>query len=128
MKCLCAALSSDEGANWFQKLDDYDSDPLGKMIQLLQAVQQQKHLEILTPAELLSLNDLRENRNWWVHQCFTDTEKHVTFNKGKLRKPVYEDMLKRDFEKASKWEDKITEIGQAVVDKYCRDIILKMSW
>ena len=125
MKCLCAALCFGEGKNWFQKMDDFDSDPLGKMIQLLQAVQQQKQLELLTPEEILSLNDLRETRNWWVHQCFTNTEKCVTFSKGKLRKSMYEDMLKRDFDDALRWEERITEIELAAVDKYIRPDIMK---
>ena len=116
LKGLCALLLADEERGWFDRLEDYESDPLGKMIQEIQSLQVKKNCVLFSPEEFEALNTIRQSRNLWVHQCFVGYS-HVTFRNGIVRAP-YGEMLAADLNEAIYWDQKITEIGHTLFQQH----------
>ena len=111
LKGLCASLLADEERGWFDRLADYESDPLGKMIQEIKSLQAKKNCFLFSPEEFEALNTIRQSRNFWVHQCFIGYS-HVTFRNGIVRAP-YGGKLAADLNEAIDWDLKITEKGRS---------------
>ena len=44
IRAICAALLADEDRNWFDRLDDYETDALGKLIYQVQQIQIQNQI------------------------------------------------------------------------------------
>ncbi len=111
LRGICAALLSDEDRTWFDGLEIYETDALGKLIHEIQALQSKKQIEVLTLEEIKILSAIREERNYWVHQCFIGD---ITFSHGLLRKPEKAKNLCRDLQSAIEWDEKLTNIFQKV--------------
>ena len=86
LRGLCAALLKNEDRTWFNGLEIYETDAFGKLIHEIQALQVHKQIEVFTTEDIKYLSAIRQDRNYWVHQCFIgDTP--ITFSHGLLRKP-----------------------------------------
>ena len=116
-KSACAGLLADEEKGWFNRLDDYESDPFGKLIQKFKEIQRQKQLSILSQTDFVKLDELREKRNYWVHQCFGGQEP-IVFRNGNVRETKYVIKITQDFDDAVEWDKKITEVVRASVKNY----------
>ena len=117
LKGLCAALGTNKDENWFQRLDDYDLDPLGKMIQEIRDIQDQKQLDLFSPEDYQELSALRQRRNYWVHQCFVN-ESYIS-KKGEV-KGIKAKRITEDLRNARDWEEKITEIEHSILKRINR--------
>ena len=108
LKFLCAALLADREKGWIERLDDFNSDPFGALLHKIKEIQTQKHLEVLKEEDFAALNEIREKRNYWIHQCFSDNN-HVIFQRGQLRDSIYGKMIISDLETAIQWDEKLVE-------------------
>ena len=116
-KSACAGLLADEEKGWFNRLDDYESDPFGKLIQKFKEIQRQKQLSILSQADFVKLDELREKRNYWVHQCFGGQEP-IVFRNGNVRETKYAIKITQDLDDAVEWDEKITKVVKASVKSF----------
>ena len=116
LKGICAALDAEKEIDWFHGLDDHESDPLGKLLLEIHVLQQQRQMEFLKPEDFQGLDNLRQARNYWVHQCFAGNNGGISFKQnGELKKSEYGKRLRRDLHYAEEWEEKITKIGHSVL-------------
>lgn len=113
LKGICASLLADEERGWFDRLEDYESDPLGKMIQEIQSLQAKKNCILFSPEEYEALNTIRQSRNYWVHQCFVGSS-HVTFRNDIVKAP-FDKKLTNDLNEAIFWDQKLTEIERTII-------------
>ena len=119
LRFICAALLADEERTWFERLDDYGTDPMGKLIQELLDIQKSIGREWLTEAQISELNELRANRNYWCHQAFSGNI-HVTFRKDAakremiLKRPEFALKIVNDLNAAIEWDEKLTDVSRAI--------------
>ena len=119
LRFICATLLADEERTWFERLDDYGTDPLGKLIRKLVDIQNSIGREWLTDAETAELNALRANRNYWCHQAFSG-DIHVTFRKDAakremiLKRPEFALKIVNDLNAAIEWDEKLTDVSRAI--------------
>ena len=119
LRFICAALLADEERTWFERLDDYGTDPMGKLIQKLEEIQKSIDSEWLTKEEIAALNELRASRNYWCHKAFSG-ELHVTFKRDAvkremvLKRPEYAKKIAEDLDAAIKWDEKLTNVSRAI--------------
>ncbi len=106
LKTICAALLSDEERNWYQRLNDYESDPLGKLIRKIKKTQRQNGKEVLTPEDFKDLKNVQAARNYWAHQCFGALD-HVTFKNNIVKKKLFADRIEADLNQAIEWDDNL---------------------
>ena len=106
---ICAALLADQEKGWFERLDDYDGDPLGKLIRKTQESQTEKQETWLSPEDFRELDALSQARNFWTHECFK-LNHHVCFSKGIVRNQAYAKKLNSDLQNVMEWNEKLTEI------------------
>ena len=109
LRFICADLLADKERTWFERLDDYESDPFGLLIHKIKEIQSQKQIAALTQDDFDSLAELRKTRNYWVHQCF-GIHNPITFRNGEVRNKGYEDRINADFDKAVEWDEKLTKV------------------
>ena len=109
LKFICSALLTDSEKDWLERLVDFDSDPFGKLLNKIKDIQIQKHLEALKEDDFTALNEIRERRNYWIHQCFSRND-HVIFQRNLLRDTIYGKMIINDLETAMKWDEKLVEV------------------
>ena len=115
LRGICAALLTDEDRTWFDGLEIYETDAFGKLIHEIQALQTKKQIEYLIPEDIKNLSAIREERNYWVHQCFIgDTP--ITFSHGLVRKNENSIKLHRDLQNAIEWDEKLTNIFRKIAD------------
>jgi hypothetical protein len=128
LRFICAALLADEERTWFERLDDYGADPMGKLIWKLDEIQKSTGSEFLSEEDTAELNELRANRNYWCHQAFSG-ELHVTFKRDAvkremvLKRPEYAKKIEDDLDAAIKWDEKLTNVSHAIDAQ--KDIIRK---
>ena len=108
LKGICAAICADEDGNWFQRLDEYEPDPLGKMIQEIRVIQDRTRLDLFSSEDYQALSALRQTRNYWVHQCFVSSD-CVVFKNGEVKENKAK-KIKEDLRDAEDWKEKLTEI------------------
>lgn len=108
LKTICAGLLSDEERTWFDRLNDYDSDSLGKLIRKINKTQREKNTNLLTSKDFKALKTIRETRNYWAHQCF-GALKHVTFKNDTVKNPEYADRIMADLKKAEMMDQLLAE-------------------
>ncbi len=109
LKGICAALISETGKEWNEKLDEYESDPLGRLIYQLRSIQGNVNPAIFSEKEFDHLNSVREARNYWCHQCFSAPH-HVTFKNGSLRENAFRTRLICDLSEAIEMDRKLAKI------------------
>lgn len=108
LKVICSALLSDEERTWFDRLNDYESDPLGKLIRKIKKTQRQKNTGLLTTKDFKALKNIREARNYWAHQCFGALE-HVTFKNDAVKKQEYANRIITDLAEAEKLDQELSD-------------------
>ena len=109
LRFICADLLADKERTWFERLDDYESDPFGLLIHKIKEIQSQKQITALTQDDFDSLAELRKTRNYWVHQCF-GIHNPITFRNGEVRNKGYADRINADFDNAVEWDEKLTKV------------------
>ena len=114
LKGICATLLADEERGWFDRLSDYELDPLGKLIKELCTFQTQKQMGLLSQEDFESLEKLRETRNYWVHQCFSDNTTHVIFKNGNVRNPGHAQGLSCALNDAIAWDERLAEVARSL--------------
>lgn len=112
LRGICAGFLVDEDSNWFDRLGDYETDSLGLLLNIIQAVQEQGQLRLFSQDDFNALQELRKTRNYWAHQCFIGGSP-VVFPHGNVKRPEHAEKVVRDLEEAMKWEEKITKIGKS---------------
>jgi len=100
---------ADEDRDWFNRLDDYELDPFGKLLNEIKDYQQKKQKVLLSEDEIAKLKDIRKTRNYWVHQCFGFRDQ-VSFRKGNVRDPKLAQKILVDLAETEEWEEKLTNI------------------
>ena len=108
LKVICAGLLSDEERTWFDRLNDYESDPLGKLIRKIKKTQRQKNMGLLTTKDFKALKSIREARNYWAHQCFGALE-HVTFKNDAVKNQEYANRILADLNAAETVDQELAD-------------------
>ena len=114
LRFICADFLADKDRDWFDRLDDYESDPLGLLIQKTKDIQKQKQITILTQDDFVKLDELRNRRNYWVHQCFGGI-RPVIFKKGKVKSSEDVKNITFDLNEAMAWSQKLAGIRKPVI-------------
>ena len=112
MKFMCAGFLADEEKGWYERIFDYDSDPFGVLIQNIRKLQKETHNILLSDKDLAKLDEIREKRNYWIHQCFGGMNP-IIFYEGRLRHQGYAKKLLDDLNEAIEWDAKFVEIARA---------------
>ena len=107
LKYICASLLADEQKGWFERLNDLESDPFGMLIKKIQQLQNDKQIVILSDEDIKELDDVRNSRNYWIHQCFGGMTSPVVFRKGELRRPEHGKRLRADLSIAIEWDERL---------------------
>ena len=115
LRGICAALLSDEDRTWVDGLEIFETDALGKLIHEIRALQAKKQIEYLIPEDIKNLSEIREERNYWVHQCFIG-DAPINFSHGLVRKAESSIKLYRDLQYAIEWDEKLTNIFRRIAD------------
>lgn len=108
LKAICVAILADEGKNWFESLNDYETDSFGTLIKKITELQEQKHVYPLSKEDLLQLDDIRKTRNYWAHQCFGG-QQPITFKNDELKRQEFASKIIADLNEAIKWDEKLTK-------------------
>ena len=116
LKGICAALIADEDKNWFSTLDDFDLDPLGKLILKIKTLQEEKKINLFSASDLDTLDALRLSRNYWIHQCFS-ADHHVIFKRGAVRDVEFAKRINEDLRDAMDWDEKIVEKAKIIIPR-----------
>ena len=114
LKGICAAITADGDKGWIERLDDYEGDPLGKLLKELLKVQKQQGREYIKIEEIRQLDILRERRNYWCHQCFGGNESHLYIKKGEVLPDITAKEVKEDLNEAVFWDEKLTEFYRCI--------------
>lgn len=112
LKFTCAALLADEERGWFDRLNDYESDPFGLLLQKIKDLQVQKQIEVILQEDFIALDELRKTRNYWVHQCFGG-QMPIVFRKGEVKNSGYAKRIVSDLNDAIEWDEKLTQIDSS---------------
>ena len=106
LKGICTAIYSNSMTDWFQRLNDYDGDPLGKLIQKIHVAQEEKIRIVFSAEEFNDLDRIRQARNFWCHQCFGG-DFHIIFKNGVVKQPEYAKKLVSDLREAIEWDERL---------------------
>ena len=109
LKSICAALLADEKKGWYERLDDFESNPMRRSINHIDFIQKQKKKGTFSEKALKELDNLCDARNYWAHECFGGNHP-VCFNHGEVKNPKHAQRIMSDFEAAVEWDEKLAEI------------------
>ncbi len=108
LKFICSKLLANEEKGLFDRLDDFENDSFGVLVHKIQEIQQNDDRIALTEQEIKSLNNLRKERNYWIHQCYVSNP-HVTFTtKGELKNPAFATRITEALNEAIEWDKILT--------------------
>lgn len=113
LKSICAALLADEEKGWYKRLEDYESDSMGGLIRNIWTIQDQKKMNLFSKDDIDVLDNLRNTRNYWAHECFGG-EHPVCFKKGEVKNPEHTKRIIFDYETAVEWDEKLADIFKAL--------------
>lgn len=113
LKNICVNLIGKKDGYLFERLEEFQSDTLGKLIHLIKEGQLQKQIELFSPEDFEDLERIRQRRNFWVHACFSDYN-HVTFRDGKVKRPLFAQDIVQDLQEAIDWDENVTEAGRTL--------------
>ena len=108
LKVLSSRLLSTEERGWFDRLDDYESDSLGKMLVKIRDIQDKKNIELFSSDDFTKMENMRQARNYWAHECFGGMTP-IVFNKGIVKRPAYATRLVDDLKAAEEIESSLAE-------------------
>lgn len=110
LKGICSAAGADTGAQWVVDLQKFDTDTLWKLLKMLKEIPKENRLFDLSDSDFEQLDALRENRNYWCHNCFTGEDPIVFSAKGILKRPEFEEKIKNDLQEAMKWDKNLSNV------------------
>ena len=87
LKSICAALLANDDKCWYERLEDYESDAMGKLIRCIWTIQAEKKKELFSKDDFDELDGLRDTRNYWAHECFAGNCP-ICFKNGEVKKTV----------------------------------------
>ena len=116
LRGICAAFMANEDKDWYKCLKDYEIDPLRVLSNKLEKLQEQYNKFLLTKDDFKTMKEIRDARNYWVHQCFLGSTP-ICFPKGEVKNPGDAEHLRVDYQNAVEWEKIITEIFRANTER-----------
>lgn len=80
---LYAALSDDP---FHEAIQEIEKDSIGGVVREIRKIENQKSIAVFSEEEYEELDQIRERRNFWSHQCYTGAYDHtgVPRNAGML--------------------------------------------
>ena len=111
LKFICAEFIAKGDQDWFDRLDDYETDSLGQLIKNCKKKQQEKHINVFDDDDFTKLEEIRKTRNYWAHQCFGG-KNPIVFKNEMLKRNEYAEKIISDLDEARFWDNKLTEIGK----------------
>ena len=112
LKGICAELKADDNRDWYERLDDYENDPLGKLLNRLENIQKEKSNFVVEETILTRLDNIRTARNYWCHQCFGG-DRPIVFKRINKKMVVKNDedatRILIDLEEATEMDARLTE-------------------
>ena len=116
LKGICSAILSDNIHDWFERLDDYESDPLGRHNKKKQEIQSQEDREYLSEEDIKRLDRIRQSRNYWCHQCFgSDRLVTVTIKNGNVKRQMHVERIIADLQEAIDCDEKLAELFSQII-------------
>lgn len=114
LKAICAGCLADEEKDWFSRYEDYQSDTWGSLTIKIKDIQKRIQIEYLSNNDFLELDKMRQERNYWAHQCFGG-EEPIIFKKGELKNYKYAIRIENAFRDAIVWDEKLADICKIVL-------------
>ena len=116
LKGICASFPENKNKNWLDMLENYESDPFGKLLSTIKKYQNEKKVALFSDGDFSALDKIRKERNYWVHRCFAgDIDGHVIFKQGAVRDQKFVQRLNSDLNDAVDWDKKVTEIERSII-------------
>ena len=56
--------------NFFEGLQEVDRDSILRILHKIQAVSREKGIEVLSPDQVSTLQEINKRRNFWCHSCY----------------------------------------------------------
>ena len=116
LKSICAVLIANEDKSWFERLDDYEFDPMGVLIRNIRTMQELTETTLFSINDFNVIDDLREARNYWAHECFGG-KRPVCFKNGKVKQHEYARKIENDHRIAVEWDERLAEILHELLRK-----------
>lgn len=94
---LCAALSEEP---FHKAIQEIERDSIGGVVREIRKLEDRQNIRVFSQGEYDDLDQIRERRNFWSHQCYTEARDKIT------GVPQNADMLLCDLQKAQtvlKW-------------------------
>ncbi len=114
LKGICAEYLTDKEENWYSKFVDYQPDPFGCLINKLREIQNNIKDPILTQKDIQELDEIRKERNYWVHECFGGL-KPIIFNRNdEIKNDENATRLNKALRAAVEWDEKLAETGRKI--------------
>lgn len=114
LKGICADYLQNEDKDWFESLEEYQSDPFGSLIKKIENIQKNIKNPALTPTDMQELNKMRKERNYWVHECYGGKNSVGFFPNGEMKRKENAVRIKQALNDASTWNEKLTETGRKI--------------
>lgn len=116
LRGICAFFYVDDITSWFKKLDDYETDALCALLNKVKSAQKEKRICLFSELELEELNNLRNERNYWVHECFGGNNP-IVFSHGIVKNTNDVLRISNALNLAIEWDEKLTEKSRMFRDK-----------
>lgn len=111
LKRICAALIMDKPEGWDDQFEKYDTDPMGKLISILEDTKERQLRDYVSDSKIRKLKKLKERRNYWAHQCFYSDPIFLTRNResGEMVVKYIKDekIIKKDCGDAKEMSEKL---------------------
>ncbi|MCR5400180.1 MAG: hypothetical protein K6E78_01140 [Treponema sp.] len=109
LKIICSEFLADEEKDWYERLDEYETDSLGELIKKCSKLQQEKKITLFIKDDFAKLDDIRKKRNYWAHQCFGGNNP-IIFKHDMVKNNEYAKKINSDLDEAEDWDCKLTEM------------------
>ena len=106
--CALFATATETDKNWFERRGEYEEDSLGALIIKLQMLQTQSGVKALENTDFEKLNELRNRRNYWTHQCFGGLQP-ILYDNGVMKNCKELDRMVSDLDDGVEWNTKLVE-------------------
>ncbi len=105
---LYAALSEEP---FHKALREIERDSIGRVVREIKQIEDQQNIAVFSKTEYQELDQLRERRNFWSHECYTEAYDKST------GAPRNADMLASDLWKAESFLSRLRQIKDMYMDQ-----------